>query len=444
MGGVLLHSHMTEGTLGVYSLYEMKGLFQMGAKAMIVLLFIALTVGCGQVNTNYDPHFSQDGFLLRDSNEVTFTLQQPSKVKFYVEVSGSMNGFFRANQPTHFKADLWMIASYYSPLVSDICILTNDGSQGANYSLDQFKTLMNTGAFVSTSSTKVPLMLQTIVDHLDVEGGEVAVLVSDMKYSPVGAAAPAVLMTQYSTDISKIFGRFGQAVSLIGATSNYLDARGNEVCGRSPYYYLILGKPACVAEMRNGLSTFLSDQHHFVDQIETGFSFGKPRYAFGVANLCEQIDDEPTFVNYEEALDGDTCKIRLKVSLEDYRWLMAEEEVFRNAFVASSVYGSQVEVGAIKIDAENISKSDKVLRRKATAMVDLVVYDMVTDSEVIEWTLKTPDLDYTCFAEFFENASEENDPSKSYSLLDFVKGMFYGGVVNKQMESNYILISKNS
>lgn len=424
---------------------DKRNLLLTSIKTVIALCFLGLGIGCQPVNTNHDPHFDEEGHWMTDSTEVPFVLQQPSKVKFYVEVSGSMNGFFRANQPTHFKADLWTVISHYKAVSSEVCILTDDGAQGENYPVDQFQTRMNTGAFVSTASTKVPLMLQAIMENLDSEAGEVAVLISDMKYSPVGAAAPAVLMTQYTTDISQILGRFGQAASLIGATSNYLDARGNELCGRSPYYYLILGKPECVAEMRNGLSILLQQQQHLVDQIETGFVFGRPRYAFGMANLCEQLDEEPTFVNYEEAAEGDTCKIKLKVNLEDYRWLLADEEHFRDALKVSSIYGTQVEVGAIKLDVENaIAKETKRLQRKAVATVELVIYGMVTDSEVIEWTLQIPDSDHSRFAEFFENANEENDPSKSYSLLDFVKGMTQGGLVNKQLESNYILISKNS
>ena len=67
---------------------------------------------------------------------------------------------------------------------------------------------------------------------------------------------------------------------------------------------------------------------------------------------------------------------------------------------------------------------------------------MATDSEVIEWNLELPDTDYTLFNQFFDGAVSEGDPSKSYSVLDFVKGMFQGSVVTKKLSPNYILISK--
>ena len=123
--------------------------------------FIALLVGfssiisfpftsCGPINAVHDEHFTDDGVLVQDSG-VSLPLQSeiPANVKFYVEVSGSMNGFFRANQPTEFKRDVWEILSYYNP--KSVSILTNAGNTGANVPLQTFRTDMNTGAFVSNN-----------------------------------------------------------------------------------------------------------------------------------------------------------------------------------------------------------------------------------------------------------------------------------------------------
>ena len=81
--------------------------------------------------------------------------------------------------------------------------------------------------------------------------------------------------------------------------------------------------------------------------------------------------------------------------------------------------------------------------RTAYAIVDLKVCNMAMDSEVIEWTLQLPDLDITEFAPYL-GGTNGNDVTKSYSLEDFIKGMFYGGVVNESLKPNYILISKKS
>ncbi len=411
---------------------------------IMAIISISLTQCSSTINTNFDQHFTNEGKLIKDTKETGFQSLHPSKIKFYVEVSGSMNGFFRANCPTDFKTDVWEVMNYYSEFADNVCILTNDGSQGAIVGMNDFQTLMNTGSFISSASTKVPLMLQTIIDSLDTNAGEVAVLVSDMKYSPVGAAAPGVLRAQYSTDIASILGKFGKAVSLVGATSNYLGKNGNEVCAKSPYYFFIIGNAAQVADTRNCISFLLSQRHHFIDNIDSGFDFGTPKCSFGISNRCNQLDGEPTFTGYEEHANGDTCYVKLKINLEDYRWRTTDKSVFAKAFKAEAKYGSKVKVGGIDIKVEDITRAEKELRRKAIAEVKLMVYDMATDSEVIEWNLELPDMDITNFSEYFDNTTGENDPSKSYSLIDFVKGIFYGGVVNKELKPNYILVSKSN
>lgn len=398
---------------------------------------------CSDVNTNKDCHFTPDGYLITDTTDVVFKRSLPSAVKFFIEVSGSMNGFFRANKPTQFKSDVWNVLSSFSSLSPNVTLLTNDGSKGATLPLSDFRTSMNTGAFVSSASTKVPLMLQTIIDNLDTEAGEVAVLISDMKYSPVGAAAPSVLMSQYTTDINGIIGKFGKAISIIGATSDYIDKGGNEISQRSPYYFVILGNQENVAEIRNFISLLLKKKSHLVDNIESGFNYGHPEYSFGISNKCYQLNNEPTFLGYEEADDIDTCTIKLKVPLENYRWIMADENIFRNALKVKAIYGSSINVGNIDIDVKDVTGSDKQLNREATATIDLKIFNMATDSEVIEWTIELPVTNYALFNEFFEDANDENDPNKSYSVLDFLTGVFQGGVVTHDMKPNYILVSKN-
>lgn len=402
-----------------------------------------LLISCGSnPNTNYDPHFDEEGCLVREDSlgENSFKPVHPNKIKFYVEVSGSMNGFFRANAPTKFKEDVWRVLSYYAPAAEDVTILTNDGTAGASVSLSSFQTQMNTGAFVSSASTKVPVMLNSIINSFEPDNGEVAVLISDMKYSPVGAAAPKVLLTQYSTDISTIFGKYGKAISLVGAKSQYLDRSGNAVCQESPYYFLIIGNQEHVADLRNGISTLIENNGNLIGNIESGFDYGAPSYSFGISDNCFQKDDEPTFLGYDPSY-SDTCLVKLRVNLANYRWAITREDIFPEAFKCKATYGSEVIVGDIKYFVQNIT--NKNLDRTAYAEIDLKLCNMATDSEVIEWTLQLPDLDVTEFAPFL-GATAEEDVTKSYSLEDFIKGMFYGGVVNHSLKPNYILISKKS
>ena len=406
----------------------------------VIITITLVSCGGGLINTNNDRHFTDEGYLKNDSIEGVSETPL-SRIKFYVEVSGSMNGFFRANKPTHFKKDVWEICSYYEPIANNVTILTNSGSEGASFAMSDFQTKMNTGAFISAASTKVPLMLKSILSTLDAENGEVAVLISDMKYSPVGSAAPNVLITQYSTDVSKILGNFGKSVSLVCATSDYLDRTGNTITERSPYYFFIMGSSKAVAEVRDGISILLKANNRFVDNLESGFDYGAPKHSFGIPNKCFQLDDKnPTFIQYEETDGIDTCTVKLKVDLKPYRWLLTDKNYFKDAFKVKALYGSEVEVGDVKIEVQNIT--NKKLQRTAQAIVELKLPYMATDSEVLEWTLQLPDTDYTLFGEFC-GSTDENDCTKSYSIEAFMKGMFYGGIVNETLKPNYILISKN-
>lgn len=411
---------------------------------LLALGFIGfVSMSCSDINTVGDSHFSPEGELLLDSADIdSFKLIPPTRIKYYIESSGSMNGFFRPNRPTHFKSDVWEIMNYYSAVIpTDITVLTNDGSTGAQIPLNNFQTLMNTGAFVSNASTQVPNMLGSIYKDFDPKAGEVAILISDMKYSPVGSKAPEVLLEQYSTDISSKIGEHHYPVCLISATSNYLDKSGEDLEEESPYYYFLIGPAECLAYLRNGISTLLDNNKHFVDNIESGFDYGTISYSFGIPDNCFQMDDEnPTFVGFDTSV-SDTCLIKLRVNLENYRWLIADSNVFPECFKIKALYGSNVKVDKIEYQTENIT--DKLLNRKATAIIDLKVFDLASDSEVLEWGLELQDSDFRKL-ERFMGATSESDLSKTFSLEGFLKGIFYCGVVNKSLSNNYILISKNS
>ncbi len=397
---------------------------------------------CNVINTVGDPHFTEDGYAINDSTGVdSFVLSPPSRMKFYVEVSGSMNGFFRANKPTQFKSDIWEVLNQCPNVSSDVTILTNNGDMGQRFSMSDFRNQMNTGAFVSSASTRVPLMLQSIIGDFNPDAGEVAVLISDMKYSPVGLKAPEVLLEHYKTDIGSILAQYGKAASLIGATSDYLDKSGNKLTDKSPYYFFIMGEGEHVAYARNVISSLLEMSGHLIDNIDSGIDYGRVSCDFGIPDNCFQLENEPTFVGF----DGDTCTIKMKVNLENYRWIMTNPEVFAQAFKANALWGSNVSVENVEFDIQNITSKERtnVLVRKATAIVNLKVYDMAQDSEVIEWSIGLPDTELRLFAPYIFGVTDENDVTKSYSVDNFITGMFRGGIVNKSLKPNYILISKN-
>lgn len=411
---------------------------------LVPIVLIATAVGqvsCSSpINSINDPHFDESGVYL-DSLGSTFQSAFPTSLDFYIEVSGSMNGFFRANRPTAFKTDVWAIVSNFdNPGVS---VLSNAGTQATKFTGDQFRSRMNSGGFVSTASTQVPAMLETIIKSLDYENGAVAVLISDMKYSPVGSKAMSVLLQQYATDIRNIVGKFpGSAYSIIGAYSEYLDAKGNVACEKSPYYYVVIGKDVCVAEVRNCITTIISDKGNYLDNIETGFDYKRPAYGFGVPDNVIQLNEEPTFYNYDTSY-SDTCKVVLNLDLSDYRWLIAsDEEVLRECLKVKAAYGSEIEVGKIVININN--HNQKKLERLAVASVELKLWNMPMDADVIEWTLDHPEYSVTDTFMQIQNAAAEADLTGSFSLANFIQGVFQAVQNHWNQEPNRILISKSN
>lgn len=399
----------------------------------MLLILMAIGACSSTLNTLGDSHFTEEGTLVE---KPTFAkLDYNSAVQFYVESSGSMNGFFRSGMPTGFKQDVYDIMSYYEP--QKINVMTNDGGVAFQMSLPDFQTAMNTGALQSNASTKIPVMLRSIIGNL--KKNEVAVLISDMKYSPVGSAAPNVLMTQYAAEVAAIAGNSKKAFSLLCAVSNYVDKQGHSV-DVSPYYYLIIGDQDKVSAIRNGIAIKLQANKRFVDNLEIGYKYAVCPYSFGIPKNAVQLDNEPTFYGYD-ASQGD-CVISLKLHLEPYRWIMSNKEVLKECFVCKANYGSTVSVDDVQI--EECNNVDLQLRRSVIATVRLKVSNIMNDMEVLEWNLNIPYRELTLMNQFFKGATDENDPRKSYSVEDFVRGISQGGVVNIQPKANYILISKNN
>lgn len=416
----------------------MKKVFHKLRDYVLALLALMTISACDSLNTLKDPHFTEGGMLIKKPSFAK--LDYNSVIHFYIESSGSMNGFFRAGQPTNFKQDVYEIMSYYAPVTKDVNIMTNDGSVAGQLSLAQFQTAMNTGALECNASTQVPVMLRNIVSRL--KKNDVAVLISDMKYSPVGSAAPAVLLTQYAAEVARIAGNSKKAYSLICAISDYINKEGRVVTNESPYYYLVIGEQDKVSAVRNGIAIMLQRQKRFVDNLEIGYKYASCPYDFGVPKNVVRLEKQPTFYGYGEAVDE--CVIPLKLKLESYRWLMSNKEVLKQCFTCKPKYGSTVSVESF--DVEECNNVNLELKRSVVATIKIKVSNMPSDMdmEVLEWNVDIPYAKLTTMKKFLDDSKGENDVTTSYSLTSFIRGIGQGGVVNYQPKPNYILISKNS
>lgn len=403
-----------------------------------IIVIVKALSGGDDLNTIPDNHFTASGDLVKQP--ATAQIDSQVVLSFFVESSGSMNGFFRNGVPTDFKRDVYAILSYYSPSTKDINIMTNDGDIAGQMTLSQFQTAMNVGALVNNASTKIPVMLTNIINKINESDNEVAVLVSDMKYSPVGAAAPAVLLTQYGADVAKIAGDSKKAFALVGAVSDYVDRNGKVITDHSPYYFLIIGKQDKVSYVRNGISSMLEKNHTYIDNLDFGYNYASIPYTFGIPKNAIQYKKQPTFYGFSDDLGY--CEIPLKLHLQAYRWIMADKEVLKQCFSFKPFYGSKVQVDSIDVQTDNFV--NKELNRSAIATIRLKVSNMPLDMEVIEWNLRIPEAGVSYISQFTDSVDNENDVTKSYSLGNFITGISEGGIVNRQPQPNYILISKKN
>ena len=403
----------------------------------LALSILTVTNCCKKLNPNGLRHFDEDGFYLEKTQ--TFRSAQPTNIKFYVEVSGSMNGFFRSNKPTVFKTDVWSVFSYFASSTEGVNIFFQQNADPKLIGLEDFRSKMNAGAFVSSASTDVPDMLKRILNDVDNKKSEVGILVSDMKYDPVGNAAAQVLLHDYSIDIRNIMANAGKALCLIVAKSDFLDKSGKVACVDSPYYYLVAGKPENVVWIRNFVCTLLKHQGHYVDAVEWGIDYKSPK--------VKVFDSDFLNVENQNCLGGfdDSCTITLDIDITDYPWIYENADTLQKYLKIKPEVGMAIKKLSKKDISYDISEDDgKQLKRTAIAKVKLHLSDMYGDADVIGITINTPEV--FCpnikFMQFLD-AESPNDVSKTYSMKGFLSGCYSSMPRFREKKPVHILISKN-
>lgn len=405
----------------------------------VLCLLSLFLVSCHDVNCLPDSHFDENGHLLErpdSSNEMSL----PSSVKFFVEASGSMNGLYRSGCQTEFRDDVYQIVSYYLSNADKVYTLCKDkGRDGYEYSLSQFASAIKTQGFQAMGSTNITDMIQAVIENIDTLNNEVGVLISDMKFDPDGIDNINYQLGMYTTNVSRITSESKLAFSLIAATSKYYDSQGNIMAEASPYYYLIMGRSANVAKVRDDISTMLWINGNFVDNIETGMTYGGPKFELEKVRNCMKMSKEPSF---EGVNSNDPCKIKLKISLNNYRWAIGNEQSVHDALSFRMLHGASVEIDSIKIDSVFIDSAKK-LNRTVEAAVFFSIKDLQTDCDVIEWSFNPCVFDSANggFEQFF-GATTWKDFSKTYSIENFLQGMFRAAHLSTcSTKNNYILIS---
>lgn len=410
------------------------------------LTCVAALLSCGRdVNSIVDPHFASDGAPL-DTIVELFTPELPQSAKLYVETSGSMNGFFRANQANNFKKTVWSVFSGLAPITDgNVYTMSNGGEIDAPVILGTFRNKMNAGAFVSNSSTHIPAMLHNIIENIDTTKNEIAVLVSDMKYSPMGKAAATELL-QYQEQIRNVIGVHPNvSLAFVCANSEFLNQDGSIAEEQSPYFYII-GNSENVAAIRNDIARWCEAINSYVESGDMAMNYHTPSYEIKDVNngMLSTSYPKNLITTFDRNL-SDTCKFVIRVNMTGYPWGAVDAEVLKECFKAKALYGSSVDVELLTDDDHLVDDHAYKGEFKRMSYADYLVelYNVALDDEVVEWSFTNKPFDgrYVITFNNIMSAQQENDLSGSFSFNKFLEGCFNARLNTFDDEPVRILVS---
>lgn len=416
-------------------------------KQIFCLLILVTTIFSScfffhDVNCLPDSHFDAQGNL-KELPDSPLVMQQASRVKFFMEASGSMNGLYRPGCQSEFRDDVYQIVSYFlsdNDKVYTLCL--NNGKDGYSMSLTDFGKAIKNNGFQSMGTTSITDMIGTVINNIDTANHEVGVLISDMKFDPDGTDNIDFQLGMYTTKVSHITSESKLAFSLVAATSKYYDRNKSIIASNSPYYYLIIGKSENVVKVRDDISTMLYLNNNFIDNIETGMRYEGASYDVKKLRNCIKMDKKnPTLVDVDI---NEPCKFVLNLDLENYRWAIANEEVVKSLFSFRMLHGGSAVIDSVCINSEYKDR-DNNLKRKVTASLYFTVCNFNVHCDVMEWSFDPCKCDTYRggFTQFF-GAQTWTDFSRTYSIENFLEGMFRAANLSTcSKKPNYILISKH-
>ena len=405
---------------------------------------------CRDVNSIGDPNFDADG-APHDTTRIFFTPKTPESVKLYIESSGSMNGFFRANKANNFKKTVWSVFSGLSGMTSGVVsTMSNGGDIDAPIALGDFRLKMNAGEFISNSSTHIPAMLFNIIENIDTAKSEVAVLVSDMKYSPVGESAAPELI-QYQEQIRNVVGMHPNvSIAFVCAKSEFLNSDGSVAEENSPYYYIIIGESENVAAIRNDVARWCEMTGSYIESGDMAMCYHTPSYSI------REVDNGVLSSGYPGNLIttfapevSDTCSFIIRIDMTGYPWNAVDADVLKDCLKVNTVYGSTVDARLLADEEHLVDDHSYKDEFNRLSYADYLVrlYDVVLDDEVVEWTFTNKPFDARCLADYnfntIVNAAQENDLSGTFSFNKFIEGCFNGRLNTFNENPVRILVSSH-
>ena len=129
----------------------------------------------------------------------------------------------------------------------------------------------------------------------------------------------------------------------------------------------------------------------------------------------------------------------LGVKLENYRWLLTtDSEKLKESFHIESKNGAKIAVDSISYVIHDTV--NKQLQRDVLAKIHISVTQMPFECDVLSWNISVPSTDTSKLQMLFTDTP--NSINQTFSIKEFITGMFRASLVNNDGNENYIHIAK--
>ena len=402
-----------------------------------VALVIAIISICGckhSINEIGNESFTDKGVLKAEVVEGFYTAEPADKILLYVETSGSMNGLFRARRSNAFKTDMSAFLLKNASNIAGVKAFTDGSTNTKSYSANSFRQNMNDGSFVSSMNTEVPKMLQVILNDLKDGQCDVAVFVSDMKYSPKGGSATA--LGQYAIDIEAMFEQYKDySVCVIGLESEFIGANGNTACEFFPYYMLVIGEGPKVSYVRNLILSELERNGHVQGYIDFNQSYGCPYYSvLPIHGALGGLRPNPN-ESMASSNEGMYHSLLGYSMLPDSEFIVAIREqhlpwdVYKSldatSFeVKSTVTGMSIPFEVLEEEPNMKSSEDAMVKKcvQPSHYIKVQPKDILFGTDVISIRLIEQKADASWIQKYY-GAQREGELDKTFSMDSFIEGL---------------------
>ena len=307
---------------GLATLFRTRHFFQTYFSGQIIstrvifLLLLTLLSSCSSpLNEGFNSVIDEQGCLINPDK--ARDLLNGKNLNLFIETSGSMSGFM-SHPGTDFQRDIWSVVEALNSRFSknmNIMEMRSKDEPIYGLSAEIFREKLNTGGFVSSGSTDIPEMLDSIM----AKGTKntVSILVSDLIFSPKGGNAAQ--LSQISTDIKKRFSNSNTTSILYHLESDFY-IKNNKV-ERSPYYIWIVGENAAARQVAKIISSSFSTD---IDMVDYGSPASRPSYSIlpsssqvnsAIQVLCENDKKFYTYGEYTD--DAELMSFYIGIDLSD-------------------------------------------------------------------------------------------------------------------------------